>query len=234
MGQETSELWQELLRHRTTRKEYRFEINGMEYDETALISHSVDNGLFDSFGIGNAACAKLTLDLLADDIPRGAEIKRFVRLVNGSQESEWRPAGIFWANRRPHDENYWQIEAFDTMRKAEIPWEPRQDLEFPLPAPEAVNEFCQLMGCELDDRTHLREDVLVPYPTSDPDDPDGKFYTIRKNLQWIAAAHGGNWIFTGEGKLYLIPVGGEPEETFYMVTEHGNPIEIGGLLIYGG
>ena len=58
-----------------------------------------------------------------------------------------------------------------------------------------------------------------------------KQFNITK-LRWIA--DGGNWIFTDEGKLYLRPVGDEPEETFYMVTEHGNPIEIGGLLIYGG
>ncbi len=236
MAIEPSELYYELLDLEDTRREHSFEIDGVRYgpEDEAEVSHLVTGDLFDKFSWGNAVCAKLSLEIIAPDVPAGAEIKRFMRLVNGERTSEWLPAGVFFANRRPHDGDYWQIEAFDVMRKAETPWEPRQNLDFPLPAPEAVNELCRLMGCELDPRTQLREDVLVPYPTSDPDDPDGKFYTIRQNLRWIAGCHGANWIITGEGKLYLKPIGSEPEETFYMVTEHGNPIEIGGLLIYGG
>lgn len=236
MATERSDLYFELLDMEGTRREHAFEINGVRYgpEDEAEVSHLVTGDLFDKFSWGNAVCAKLSLEIYAPEVPAGAEIKRFMRLVNGDRVSEWIPAGVFYANRRPHDGDYWQIEAFDRMRKAEKPWEPRQDLNFPLPAPEAVDEFCRLMGCKLDPRTQLRADVLVPYPTSDPDDQDGKYYTIRKNLQWIAAAHGGNWIFTGEGDLYLVPFGGEPKETFYLVTEHGNPIEIGELLIYGG
>lgn len=236
MAVERDDLYYELLDMEDTHREHAFEINGVRYgpDDEAEVDHLVTEDLYDKFSWGNAACAKLSLTIIAPDVPAGAEIKRFMRLVNGDRTTEWIPAGVFYVNRRPHDGDYWQIEAFDNMRKAETTWEPRQDLDFPMPAPDAVAEFCRLMGWDLDPRTQLREDVLVPYPTSDPDNPDGKYYTIRKNLQWIATAHGGNWIFTGEGKLYLRPVGDEPEETFYMVTEHGNPIEIGGLLLYGG
>lgn len=234
MAIERSDLYFELLDMEGTRREHYFEINGVRYGEEDEVSQHVDGDLFDKPSWGNAVCAKLSLEIFAPDVPAGAEIKRFMRLVNGDRFSEWVPAGVFFTNRRSRDGDYWQIEAFDAMRKAEKPWGPRQDLNFPLSAPDAVKEFCRLMGWELDPRTELRTDVLVPYPTSDPDDQDGKYYTIRQNLQWIASAHGGNWIFTGEGKLYLIPFGSEPEETFYLVTEHGNPIEIGGLLIYGG
>lgn len=234
MALKTSELWKELLHTRHTRKEYRFEINGTMYDGTEEVSHSVENGLYEEFGIGNAACAKLTLSLLADNIPRGATIKRFVRLVNGEQASEWIPGGVYFVNRRAVEDGYWTVEAFDVMRKAEQPWEPDQSLEFPLSMPDAVDEFCRLMGCELDERTVLNPAYTIDYPASDPESETGDYYTIRQELQWIAAAHGGNWVVTAEGKLLLIGLGDEPEETSYLVTEYGAPIQFGGVVINVG
>jgi hypothetical protein len=43
----------------------------------------------------------------------------------------------------------------------------------------------------------------------------------------IAAAHGGNWVITDEGKLRLIPLGSAPAETNNLVTEHGDTITFG-------
>ncbi len=235
MALQTSELWNTLWRTRNTRREYKFVIDGTEYGAEAEVSHSVDNGLYEEFGIGNAACAKLTVSFFADTVSRGAKIERFVRLVNGEQESEWLPAGVYFANRRSvEDDNYWTVEAFDVMRKAEQPWNPDAALEFPLPMTDAVDEFCRIMDCELDERTVIIPEYTVDYPTSDPDSETGENYTIRQVLQWIAAAHGGNWIVTAEGKLLLVGLGAEPEETYYMVTEYGDPILLGGVAIYGG
>ncbi|NBI69436.1 hypothetical protein D1646_22275, partial [Pseudoflavonifractor sp. 60] len=69
---------------RNTAKEYAFEVDGVWYGPEAEVSHSVDQSLFDAFGIGNAGSASLTLELYAEHIPRGAVIKRYVRLVNGA------------------------------------------------------------------------------------------------------------------------------------------------------
>lgn len=233
MSQQTSDLWKTLWRKSGTRREYQFDIAGAIYGPEKEVSHSVDNGLFEEFGIGNAACAQLSLSIFTDDIPRGATIKRYIRLVNGEQVSEWLPAGVFFTNHRSEDDGLWTIEAFDAMRKADTPWNPDKSLSFPLPMDKAVKEFARIMGVEIDPRTSINSSYTIDYPTTDPgnDDPSNNNYFIRKELQWIAAAHGGNWIITAEGKLLLVPLGSEPEETHYLVEEHGDAILIGGVRI---
>ena len=223
MAQTTSELWKTLWRTKGTTKEYGFDINGVWYGPEAEVEHSVDSGLYEEFGIGNATIAQLSISLYADDIPYGATIKRYIRLKNGDQVSEWLPKGIFFANRRAEDDGYWTIEAFDSMRKAENVWEPDQSLEFPLSMPDAVAEFARIMDVEVDPRTSLNTAYTIDYPAND--------YTIRNELCYIAAAHAGNWIVTDEGKLLLVPLLSIPEETNYLVTEYGSAITFGGVRI---
>lgn len=229
MAQQTSELWKALWRTPGTAREYQFDIAGKIYGPDVEVTHSVDSGLYEQFGIGHASTAKLTLSLLADSIPRAATIKRYIRLRNGEQASEWIPKGVFFINRRSEEDGYWTVEAFDAMRRAEQSWEPDQSLEFPLPMPEAVEEFARIMGVEIDPRTQLNPAYAIDYPASDPGSEAGDYYSIRQELQWIAAAHAGNWIITGEGKLLLVPLLSIPPETNYLVTEHGDAITLGGV-----
>lgn len=231
MAQTTSALWKSLWRTPGTSREYQFDIDGKIYGPDAETSHSVDSGLYEQFGIGNASTAKLTLSLFADNIPRGATIKRYIRLRNGERVSEWLPKGVFFASRRSVEDGYWTIESYDAMRKAEQPWEPDQSLSFPLPMPAAVTEFAGIMGVEIDPRTTLNPAYTIDYPASDPESETGDYYSIRQELQWIAAAHAGNWIVTGEGKLLLVPLLSIPPETNYLVTEYGDAITFGGVKI---
>lgn len=220
MAQVTSELWKTLWRTRNTVKEYKFDINGVEYGPEDEVEHSYSNGVFEDFGIGNAYTASLTLGLFADSILRAATIKRYIRLRNGGQVSEWLPKGTFFTNTRSEDDGYWTIEAFDAMRKAEVVWEPDQSLEFPMTMPDAVTECCRIMGVTLDSRTVLNANYTIDYPANE--------YTIRNELCFIAAAHAGNWIITDEGKLYLVPLLSAPPETNYLVDEYGDAIMFGG------
>lgn len=231
MAQTTSALWKALWRTKGTAREYQFDIAGKLYGPDAEVSHSVDSGLYEQFGIGGAATAKLAISLFADNIPKGAVIKRYIRLRNGERASEWLPKGVFFTSRRSAEDGYWTIEAFDAMRKAEQPWEPDQSLNFPLPMPRAVTEFARIMGVQIDPRTKLNPAYTIDYPASDPENDTGDYYSIRQELQWIAAAHGGNWIITGEGKLLLVPLLSAPEETSYLVTEYGDAITLGGVKI---
>lgn len=231
MAQTTSALWKALWRTRGTIREYKFDIAGKIYGPEAEVSHSVDSGLYEQFGIGGAAIARLTVSLFTDTIPKGASIKRFIRLRNGEQVSEWIPQGVFFTNRRSEEDGYWTVEAFDAMRRAEQPWEPRQTLNFPLSMPAAVEEFARIMGVEIDPRTQLNPAYTIDYPASDPASETGDYYSIRQELQWIAAAHAGNWIMTGEGKLLLVPLLSIPPETHYLVTEYGDAIVLGGVKI---
>ncbi len=223
MAQTTSELWKILWRTKNTVKEYKFEINGVEYGLKEEVEHTYSNGIFEDFGFGNAYTASLTLSLFTDNVPRAATIKRYVRLRNGEQVSEWLPKGTFFTNTRSDDDGYWTIEAYDSMRKAEAVWEPDQSLEFPLSMPAAAAEFARIIGVELDQRTVLNANYTIDYPAND--------YTIRNELCFIAAAHGGNWIITDENKLYLVPLLSAPAETNYLVEEYGGAITFGGVRI---
>lgn len=231
MAQPTSALWQTLFREKGTVREYAFDINGTWYGPDVEVAHSVDSGLYEEFGIGNATTAHLTLSLFADNIPRAATIKRYIRLVNGAQATEWLPKGVFFTSRRSAEDGYWTVEAYDAMRKAEVPWEPDQSLNFPLPMPDAVAEFARIMGVEIDPRTTINPAYTIDYPASNPSSETGDYYTVRQELQWIAAAHAGNWIMTGEGKLLLVPLFSAPDETNYLVTECGSAITFGGVKI---
>lgn len=223
MAQTTSELWKTLWRTRNTVKEYKFEINGVEYGPEEEVEHTYSNGIFEDFGFGNAYTASLTLSLFTDDVPRAATIKRYIRLRNGTQVSEWLPKGTFFTNTRSDDDGYWTIEAYDSMRKAEVVWTPDQSLGFPLSMPAAAAEFARILGVELDSRTVLNANYTIDYPAND--------YTIRNELCFIAAAHGGNWIITDENKLYLVPLLSAPAETNYLVEEYGGAITFGGVRI---
>ena len=222
MAQQTSALWKALLRDRNTEKEYAFQIGDVWYGPEAEVSHSVDAKLFESFGIGSAVSASLALSLYAQEIPRGAVIRRYVRLTNGEQASEWLPKGVFFANRRVNEDGLWTVEAFDAMLKADITWTPKA--AFPCTMEDAAKDIAAAMDVELDGRN-----VYLPY-TMDAY-PEGE-YMRRDALRDIAAAHGGNWFISDAGKLRLIPMLSFPAETNFLVTEHGDAVLFGGVRIF--
>lgn len=223
MAQTTSALWKALWREKNTRREYAFQINNMWYGPEYEVSHSVDCGLYDDFGIGNVFSATLLLDLYADEIARGAVIKRFVRLVNGNRSSEWLPKGVFFTNRRQEDGGLWHIEAFDAMLKADITWTPGKGFTFPCTMEAAARDIALSMEVELDERNAYLPYVMQAYPEGE--------YMRRDALQDIAAAHGGNWFMTGAGKLRLVPLLSFPAETNHLVTERGDAVTFGGVRI---
>lgn len=223
MAQATSDVWKSLFRGGNAVREYAFDIDGVWYGPESEVSHAVDGSLFEDFGIGNAMSATLTLSLYADQVPRGAVIKRYIRLTDGSRTSEWLPMGVFFTNRRTNDDGFWSVEAYDAILKADITWTPRKGFTFPCTMEEAAQDIARSMGVELDERN-----VFQPYTI--PAYPEGE-YTRRDALRDIAAAHGGNWYATGAGKLRLVPLISFPAETDYLVTEHGEAVLFGGVRI---
>lgn len=221
--QATSALWKTLLLDKDTYREYAFDISGVWYGPEAEVSHSVESSLFEQFSIGNAMSATLKMELYADSIPRGAVIKRFVRLNNGAQASEWLPKGVFFTNRRTNDDGYWTIEAYDAMLKADFTWTPRPGFTWPCTMIQAVQDIALSMDVELDPRNVIQPYKMHEYPIGE--------YMRRDALRDIAAAHGGNWYMSDAGKLRLVPLMSAPAETHYLVTEHGDAILFGGVRI---
>lgn len=202
MAQKTSALWKSLWNDQDTKRVFYFDIAGVIYGEDQLVDHSVHHPLFDEFSIGNASMASLSLTIAPKDsdvqIPRGAKIKRYVKLVKGDQESESLQKGEFYINRRQKDGYDLQLEAFDPMRKADNLWEPEQDFIFPMKMVDAVEILAGLMGVEVDERNEINPDFVIDYPDSNT--------TMRDVLCWIAAANGGNFIISDEGKLLLVKI----------------------------
>lgn len=221
MAQETSALWKTLLRDRNTVREYAFDINGIWYGPESEVSNSSEVTLFDSFGIGNAMSGTLKMSLFSNEIPRGAVIKRYIRLTDGRNYSEWIPKGVFFTNRRSVEDGFWTLEAYDAMLKADITWTPR--ISFPCTMERAAQDIAAAMDVELDERN-----VYFPYTMKEY--PEGE-YMRRDALCDIAAAHGGNWFISDEGKLRLVPLISFPPETNYLVEEHGDSITFGGTRI---
>lgn len=223
MAQTTSELWRKLYEAKNTEREYAHEINGVWYGDGAEVASSVKNELFETFGIGRATSAQLSLEILADDIPKGAEIKRCVRLVNGAEVSEWLPKGTFYAASRDEDDGYWTIEAFDAMTKANAKYLPDEINDtWPKPMPDVVAEIAANIGVEIDSRTVINPAYMLQMPIG---------YTQREILAHIAAAHGGNFIISDAGALLLVPLLSAPAETSYLINEHGSAIVVGGVRI---
>lgn len=53
-------------------------------------------------------------------------------------------------------------------------------------------------------------------------------YTVREVLGFIGAFYAGNWIINEKGQLRLLVLGDIPSETFYLITEDGDRITLGG------
>lgn len=198
--QTTSELFKTILSG-THSKEIKVIVNGVEYGSESIVSLSTYNTIYaeNKPMIGSCVSGELSLHFFPGDVvpPRMAEINVLVRVVNGSQESEWIPKGTYYIDTRVVDAEtgLYTITGYDSMLKAEQLFLQEGDTgEWPRPASEVVAQIAQIMGVEIDEKTVLK-DYMVDYPND---------YTCRELLSQIAVAHCGNWTITASGHLRLI------------------------------
>ena len=202
--------------------EYKCDIAGVEYGMNDIFSATITQPLFEKLSVGNACSAELKIQFIPKGtIPRMAQITPYARKTSAD---EWKRLGVFYTDTRTMTGGLMEITAYDSMLRAEQVWEPDQSLEFPMTMQDTVTETASLVGISVDPRTVLNSAYTVDYPAND--------YTIRDVWRYIAAANGGNWIITSEGKLLLVPLfGGMPPETNYLVTGNGDAITFGGVRI---
>lgn len=228
----TSELYKTLLADPLHWKETKLEIAGVEYTETNIVSASIPpTALYEKFGIGNCVSRQINLEVFPiGTIPKQAEIKAYQRLVRGEQTSEWVPQGVFFIKSRKENKvtGSLVVKAFDAMLKAESVWlTDEYDLDdWPKTQQEAVDDIAYRMGVEIDPRTVLSDDFPVDYPVGEYGD-----LTMREVLSGIGVSNAANWIITMEGKLLQLGAADIPEETNYLVSEHGYAITFGGVRI---
>lgn len=211
--QSTSALWKQIARSGSYTVEYKLELAGQTYGWSELTSFALRLPLFSAFSAGNTASALLSVALLPKgDIPKMAEIKCFKRLALGTARSEWLPQGVYYIDtRRKLYGNTLEIQAYDAMLKANSPWLEHTSIsQWPASMAAAAQDIAGVMGVALDSRTLIKTaaDYVVDYPND---------YLMSEVLQFIAAAHGGNWVMSYEGKLRLVGLLDMPEETNYII-----------------
>ena len=225
----TSDLYKRLLANPGHVKEQRVVINGEIYDESRIVSAESYGGAFerDSLCIGSAVSRQADVNVcMPGDVPAGAEVRLSCRLTLGDESSEWVPKGTFYVDTPETDSEtgVLSLHCFDAILKAEIPWEPDQDLVFPMSMPEAMRVTAAIVGVEIDPRTELNEAYTIDYPATDT--------TIRQIWRWIAAAHGGNFIMAPDGKLRLVPLEKlEKQAVEVLGTEDGEALDFGGFFL---
>lgn len=221
--QTVSALYQQIMsgEHYAERK---INIAGTDYGEDTIVSLTTTGGLFadGTLSVGSAVSREINLSLwnVSTTIPKMAKLIPYYRLSNGTQTSEWVQKGVFYIDTRSIDSGLLTIHGYDDMLKAEQIWTPDQSLEFPMPMTQVVDIIANIMGVEIDARTVLNSSYTVDYPAND--------YTLRDVLRFIAAAHGGNWIMSDVGELWLVGLNDLPTETNYLCDEDGDWITFGG------
>ncbi len=227
----TSDIYKRIYADDRHCKEIKLIIAGQEYAQDKIISCAISGATFDKPKIGGCASRKITLKIFPyGDIPRQAKIEVYLRLVLGEEHSEWIPKGVFWFSTRETDKKtgVMTVKGFDSMLKANAQWINANYAErnFPMSAEAAASDIARRIGVEVDERTNLSSRFPVEYPVDEYGD-----ITMWDVLSYIAVANAGNWIITDEGKLRLIGYADIPAETYYLVTEHGDSITIGGVRI---
>lgn len=221
---QTDTLYQTLLSNPSCITEIKVRIAQKDYTGDSIASIATAGTLFSNNvpAIGCAVCREINLTVKTNGayIPRSAKIEVFVRLAlpgqSGSQSSasEWIPKGVFFIDTRQPDDadEFLAIHGYDAMLKGEQPLVDQSIGEtgiWPQPMSAVASACAAKMGVEIDSRTVIRSDYTIGYPTD---------YTCRELLRHIAAAHGGNWTITDDGKLRLIVLGD---------FDSYNPIQLG-------
>lgn len=218
--------------------ETKVEINGVSYGETSIMSSIASYRVFseEQPTVGGCLAAELELVILAPavTIPRMAEVKPYVRVVNETQTSEWIPQGIFYIDTREvtHNDSGLDIltlHCYDAMLKAEADYQD-SSIGYPHTTGYVVRVIAKAMGLQsstsvwdgIDSRTQTLL-TNTPYTIGLPIG-----FSMRETLGNIAAMYCGNWIMTYDGKLRLVSLAELPEETNYLVDNQYDAITFGG------
>ncbi len=193
--------------------EYKVNIDGKDYSMDSLTSASIEQSLFDSFSVGNACAAQLTLSYYDNNINPAimAQVVAYCR-KKGSTDT-WNQLGVFFIDtRETSTDRLTTLTCYDSMLKTDQKFlsEVVED-NWPQKQTKVVADICTRIGVELDARTVINPNYNVDIPFD---------LNIRDILGYIAAANGGNWIITSENKLLLVPLfSSVPAETSLLATE---------------
>ena len=166
--------------------------------------------LFGSFSVGNTCSQEFTITFMPGvSPPVMTEIIAYYMDPEGGVNS-FTQLGVYYTDVREVDtDGKTTITAYDSMLKTEQPFNTPGDIgQWPRTMDVVAQQIATAIGVTLDPRT-----TINPYSMQYPND-----YTMREVLGYIAAANGGNWIFTAANQLLLVPLfSSMPADTNYLV-----------------
>lgn len=206
-------------------------IDGVTYTNTSLISISTSiETMSGAPSVGHAVSTEINIELLnpTATVPQMATMELYVRAKSASLNltSEWIPQGVYFVDTRKTTSNddgldVLTIHGFDAIMKTEADY-PNTEHDWPYKDTSVVAEIAAAIGVSVDSRTNsfLTSGYMLDLPAG---------YTMRETLEQIAAAYGGNFVMTAEGKLLFVPLYGlECEESgSYLADENGNALQFG-------
>ncbi len=199
--QQTSQLYQSIISG-LHRFEVKVNIAGTDYGMDKLVSLRTANAVFGTGSpqIGLAPAGEISLSVYAEyaAVPRMAELRPYVRVVNDTQQSEWTAKGVYYLDTREAntDTGLLTIHGYDAMLMAERGYSSSSH-SWPSTDIAVVREIATTLGLTLDSRTTalMTSAFSIPLPAQ---------YTMRETLQYIAALYGGSFLLTDTGTLRLV------------------------------
>lgn len=198
-----------------------------------ILQLTTEHAIFaDALSIGNVYEGGANITLSGVTISSNSVISPFLRFKNGYLTSDWLPLGVYYIYERSDTtDGLTFLICNDKIMDTEIGIkEALPALVYPLDMQQMVSVICRYLGVELDNRTVIKADMYVQEPGD---------ISMRAVLSYIAAAHGGNFHITREGKLRLVPL--RPADTEIKqevkkaVVNHANlnsPVQITGVKLY--
>lgn len=223
-----SNLWDSIITTHGHVFETKVAINGVDYDQTKIVSMNITREIFaeNHPDVGACLSAEITLSMLmpSETIPRMASIQPFVRVKDDTRTSEWIPQGMFYIDTRETTQNdgipVMTLHGYDSMLMTESMY-PETTNAWPYADDDVVQEIADTIGVSVDSRTWdvITNNYQISLPAG---------YTMREVLGYIGAMYAGNWVMTYDDELLLVTINGIPAETNYLVDSDSNPITFGG------
>ena len=166
--QSTSALYQSIRAGSSYRYEVKLDIAGTEYGMDSLTTMRADGAAFGSGSpeMGLAVAGELDVSLYASsaNIPRMAELKPYVRVVNDTQQSEWIRRGVYYIDTRAVNTiaGLITIKGYDAMLKGERAY-PSTTHAWPYTDINVVTEIAGFLGSFLTEITKAYTEYFTKF-----------------------------------------------------------------------
>lgn len=185
--------------------EYKFNVNNVDYFERDIVDGTIDEQLFEKFGVGNLMTKMLDIVFLPEtNVPRKSVIKVYFRIKNELQTSEWYPKGTYYVSTRALlSDGSLRVRAYDGSLKAKVVFAPEGSTWEETTAFALYEEVCDKLGINENAETaQYIEDNDLPITVAPDMGQSGT--TMKEIISYIGVLYGKNWIVNEYNELAMI------------------------------